>query len=171
MCSVRAFLRFVLFVALSLGAGLTHAALTCAVSGASLNFGTYNDASASTSDVSVPLSISCCRNPPGSNATLTIALGTSTNSTAGNKITTRQMKNNLNTDRMTYQLYTLAFGGTVWGDGVVGGSTFTQAINVTTNCPTRTTVPVGSAVFGRIFAQQAVSAGSYADTVTITVSP
>ena len=99
---MRAFLRFVLFGALSLGAGLTHAALTCAVSGASLNFGTYNDASASTSDVSVPLSISCCRNPPGSNATLTIALGTSTNSTAGNKITTRQMKNNLNIHSFAY---------------------------------------------------------------------
>jgi spore coat protein U-like protein len=168
---VKAFLSLLLFGTLSAGAGFTHAALTCAVSGTSLNFGTYNDASASTSDVSVPLSISCCRNPPGNTATLTIALGTSTNSTAGNKITTRQMKNGVNTDRMTYQLYSGSFGGTVWGDGAIGGTLFSQAINVTTNCPTRTTVPLSSAVFGRIFAQQAVSAGSYADTVTITVNP
>ena len=166
--------RNVLAIAmLGCGCSHAHAALTCSVSGASLGFGNYNDASAANKDVSAALSVRCCRNPPGNNATLVIAMGVSTNSSAANKILTRQMKNGANSDLMTYQLYTDSFGGTVWGDGVTGGSVSSIPITVTTNCPTQTTItsPTGLTVFGRIFPLQPVSAGTYGDTVTITVTP
>ena len=168
---MRAFIKIAIFGVLSGVSGIVHAALSCSVSGISLNFGTYDDSSAATTDVSAAFSVSCCRNPPGSNATLTVTLGPSANSTAGNKILTRQMKNSGNADLMTYQLYSGSFGGTVWGDGVIGGSAWTQAISSNNNCPGGATIAVGSAIFGRIFPQQAVSAGSYGDTVTITITP
>jgi spore coat protein U-like protein len=168
---VRAFINIAVFSVLAGVSGVGYADLTCSVSGVSLNFGTYDDSSAVDTDVSAAFSVSCCRNPPGSNATLTVTIGPSANSTAGNKILTRQMKNSANADLMTYQLYSGSFGATVWGDGVTGGSAWTQAINVNNNCPNLSAIPVGSAIFGRIFPQQAVSAGSYGDTVTITITP
>jgi spore coat protein U-like protein len=151
--------------------GIGHAALSCSVGGVSLSFGTYDDSSVANTDVSTTFSVSCCRNPPGNNATLTVTIGPSANSTAGNPILTRQMKNSANGDVMTYQLYFGSFGGTVWGDGVIGGSAWAEAITNTRNCPSLTAIPVGSAIFGRIFPQQAVSAGNYGDTVTITILP
>ena len=173
MFIVKIFRNVLAIAMIGCGGGQAHAALTCSVAGASLSFGNYNDSSAANTDVSAPLSVRCCRNPPGNNATLVIAMGISTNSTVGNKISTRQMKNSANTDRMSYQLYTDSFGGTVWGDGVIGGSVSSIPITVTTNCPTQTTItaPTGLTVFGRIFPLQPVSAGTYGDTVTITVTP
>jgi spore coat protein U-like protein len=73
---------------------------------------------------------------------------------------------------MSYQLYFTSFGGTVWGDGVVGGSKFAQNVSVSRTCAAGgQAIVAGSAIFGRIFAQQAVSAGNYSDTVTITITP
>lgn len=165
--------RNVLVLAAAFACNAAHAALTCSVAGASLSFGSYIDSSAANTDVSAALSVRCCRNPPGSSATLVIAMGVSTNSSGGNKILTRQMKNGANADLMTYQLYSGSFGGTVWGDGIIGGSVSSIPITVTTNCPTQTAItsPTGLTVFGRIFPLQPVSAGTYGDTVTITVTP
>jgi spore coat protein U-like protein len=82
------------------------------------------------------------------------------------------MKNSVNADLMGYQLYFTSFGGTVWGDGVIGGSPFSQGVSIATRCAVgQQAVAVGSAIFGRIFAQQAVSAGNYADTLTISITP
>ena len=109
--------------------------------------------------------------PPGGNDTLSVALGPSTNSTAANRITTRQMKNSANTDRMNYQLYFGSFGGTIWGNGVGGGSVLTQAISTNNNCPASTVINIGSPIFGRISPQQPVSAGTYGDSLTIDILP
>lgn len=101
--------------------------------------------------------------------TMAIAIGVSANS---GQINTRQMKNLANSDLMSYQLYITSFGGTVWGDGVIGGSKFTQGVSIATRCAVgQQVVVLTSAVFGRIFAQQPVSAGSYGDTLTITITP
>src|SRR3954469_17352069 len=169
--SVKPCIKVWILGVLAMLPGMGHAALSCSVGGVSLNFGTYDDSSAASTDVSATFSVSCCRNPPGSNATLTVTIGPSANSTAGNPILTRQMKNSSNGDVMTYQLYSGSFGGTIWGDGVIGGSAWAQAITTNSNCPFLTLIPVSSAIFGRIFPQQAVSAGTYGDTVTITVLP
>jgi len=152
--------------------GPAEAALQCTLgTGVALNFGTYDDSSLVTRDVSTTLSVSCCRTsvPNPTVGTLSIALGTSAHS---GQINTRQMKNGVNADLLSYQLYFRSFGGTVWGDGVTGGSVFTQSVSVSQNCSaSQAVIPVGSAIFGRIFVQQPVSAGNYGDTVTITVTP
>lgn len=166
---MKPFIRLVIFGVLAGVSSIAHAALVCTLpSSVSLNFGNYDDSSAANTDVSTTFAVSCCRNPPGSAATLTVAMGPSANSGG---INTRQMKNSANADLMSYQLYASSFGGTVWGDGVIGGSTWTQAISVNSNCPGTVPITVGSAIFGRIFAQQAVSAGTYADTLTISITP
>ncbi len=165
---MKPFIRLAILGALLGSPGAAHAALSCSISGVSLNFGVYDDSSPTNTDVSTTFSVNCCRNPPGNDATLIVAMGPSTNS---GSINTRQMKNTANADLMSYQLYFNSFGGTVWGDGVIGGSTWTQAISTNSNCPSTVSFTVGSAIFGRIFPQQPVSAGSYTDTLTITITP
>lgn len=148
------------------------AALQCSIpAGVSLNFGVYDDSSPANADVSTAFSVNCCRTsaPNPTVGTMAITIGISANS---GQINTRQMKNSLTADLMNYQLYSTSYGGAIWGDGVIGGSPFTQSVSVSRNCAAGAeTVAVGSAIFGRIFAQQAVSAGSYADTLTIDITP
>lgn len=169
---MKPYIELMLLGALLGFSGGAHAAVQCTVpSGVALNFGVYDDSSASTKDVSTSFSVNCCRQgaPNPSTATMAIKLGVSANS---GQINTRQMKNSANADLMSYQLYMTSFGGTVWGDGAIGGSAFNQNVSLSTQCAVgQTVITVGSAIFGRIFAQQAVSAGSYADTLTITITP
>jgi spore coat protein U-like protein len=146
-----------LAMALLTNCGAAEAALRCSLgTGVALNFGTYDDSSLTTRDVSTTFSVSCCRTggPNPTVGTLAIAMGASANSS---QINTRQMKNSLNGDLLSYQLYFTSFGGTVWGDGVSGGSVFTQTVSVSRSCNAQNTIPVGSAIFGRIFVLQPVS--------------
>jgi spore coat protein U-like protein len=169
---VKLLTRLFVLGALLAGSGAANAALSCSVpAGVSLNFGTYDDSSAAATNVSASFSVNCCRmgapNPTVGNVTITI--GTSAHS---GQINTRQMKNSANADLMSYQLYFTSYGGTVWGDGVTGGSAFTQNVSVNKTCAAGgQAIVVGSAIFGSVFAQQAVSAGNYADTLTISITP
>jgi len=161
---------FLLALLLGLPGG-AHAALSCTVpSGVSMPFPTYDDSSAATNDFAVPLAVSCCRTgvPNPTVGTITITIGVSANS---NQVNTRQMKNTANADLMSYQLYINSYGGTVWGDVTHGGSAYTQNVSISTRCAPRQAVAVGSNIYGRIFAQQPVSAGNYADTLTISITP
>lgn len=60
--------------------------------------------------------------------------------------------------RLLYNLYLDAPGGTIWGDG-------SPPYSFLTGAQRRTSYPV----YGRLFAGQWVSAGSYLDTITITL--
>jgi len=165
-------IRLLFACALCTGSGAAHAALSCSVpSGVLLGFGTYDDSSAAITNVSTGFSVNCCRTgaPNPTTGAITITIGVSANS---GQINTRQMKNTANADLMNYQLYISSFGGTVWGNGVSGGSAFTQNVSVSNTCAAGgQSIVVGSAIFGSIFAQQAVSAGNYSDTVTISITP
>ena len=111
-----------------------EAAFRCSIaSGVGLNFGNYDDVSPISRDVSATFSVSCCSSsgPRPEAGTISIAFGASTNS---GQINTRQMRNSLNPDLMSYQLYFGSFGGTVWGNGVSGGSVFTQNVSINTRC-------------------------------------
>jgi len=169
---VKPSIKFALLGALGICCGSAHAALSCSVpSGVLLGFGTYDDSSATITNVSTGFSVNCCRTgaPNPTTGTITITIGVSANS---GQISTRQMKNTANSDLMSYQLYISSFGGTIWGDGVNGGTAFTQNVSVSKTCPAGgQSIVVGSAIFGSIFAQQAVSAGNYSDTLTISITP
>ena len=169
---MKPFIRLAFLGALLGFFGAAHAALQCSIpAGVSLTFGVYDDSSPATNDVSTAFSVNCCRTgaPNPTVGTMTITIGVSVYS---GQINTRQMKNSANADLMSYQLYFTSFGGTVWGDGVIGGSSFNQGVSINKTCAAGgNVVAVGSAIFGRIFAQQAVSAGTYADTLTISITP
>lgn len=168
---MKPFIKLALLGALLGYSGASHAVLRCTVpAGVSLNFGVYDDSSPATTDVSTTFSVNCCRttSPNPTVGTIAITIGVSARS---GQINTRQMKNSVNADLMSYQLYFTSFGGTIWGDGVIGGSPFTQNVSIIPRCNTQQAVAAGSAIFGRIFAQQPVSAGSYSDTLTISITP
>jgi spore coat protein U-like protein len=149
---------------------LAAEAMQCSLpSGVSLAFGPYDDSSSASKDNAQSFTMSCCRTGGGTEtATISIAIGKSFYS---NQINTRQMKNSANADLMTYQLYSSSFGGTIWGDGVVGGSVFTQSVTTNANCIHPDVFTIGSPIYGRILPLQPVSQGSYSDTLIITVAP
>lgn len=164
---MKPYIRFALLCVFMSASAPALAVVTCTVSNAALNFGTYNDSSASATQVSTTFTVSCCRNGTGGNTAVTVSANVGLNSATANP---RAMKNGANADLMSYSLSTASFGGAVWGDGVNGGSVFTQNLTVSTRCVNGndTLTPT---IFGQIPALQSVSAGSYTDSVTMTVNP
>ncbi|MCC7461513.1 MAG: spore coat U domain-containing protein [Gammaproteobacteria bacterium] len=130
----------------------------CLVAANPLNFATYTPGSGDL-DVNTSLSVRCTRN-----TAYTVALNAG--STAGGSLSQRLMGNG--TDTLQYNLFTTAARDTVWGDGTASTATIagTGAGLGVPNAVTHT-------VYGRLVdsaANQAVSAGSYADTITVTVT-
>lgn len=157
--------------ALILGAlGSAYAQVQCSVpAGATLSFGTYDDSLALDLDVSVALSVECCRTSGGTQtATVGVGIGPSTHS---GLITTRQLRNAADGTLMNYQLYYGSFGGTVWGDGLSGGSLYNEVVTVNRPCNKPAAIPLTSPIFGRVFQLQPVTPGTYTDSLTITVNP
>ncbi len=124
----------------------------CAVSATNLIFGIYDPTSASPADAASAITVTCT---PGTTYTVGLNAGT----TAGATVTTRQMASGAN--RLGYALYTNVARTTNWGN--------TPGVD-TPAAATALITPAVLPVYGRISAQQAVAAGSYTDTVTITVS-
>jgi spore coat protein U-like protein len=133
-----------------------HAA--CLVSATGLNFGEYDVFSAVPRDTTGTVTVTCDRNPP---TDVTISIGRSGGSGGFNP---RQMRRAGGSDLLGYNLYTTASMSTVWGDGSAGTSTvFLRKVN--RNHPVTTTI------YGRIPPGQNVSVGSYAETLTVTITP
>lgn len=116
-------------------------------------FGTYNVFAATALTVTGSIAVSCTGS---GNAVVTLDKGQHSNSFAS-----RAMQRTGGGDLLTYNLYTDASATTVWGDGT--GGTTTQKL--TGNNPSATLT-----VFGNAGAGQDVPAGSYTDTVVITVN-
>jgi spore coat protein U-like protein len=130
----------------------------CLVSANALNFGTYAP-TAGDVDMNSTLSVRCTRNTP-----FTVALNAG--STTGGTFAQRLMAAGAET--LQYNLYTSAARSTVWGDGTNSTATMpgTGAGLAVANAQTLT-------VYGRLVdsvANQTVPAGSYADTITVTVT-
>jgi len=97
---------------------------------------------------------------PGKPADVTIGIGPSARSGG---ISTRQMQRVSGADRLNYNLFTDPSLTAVWGDGTTGATV--SLLHVTHG----TSVPV--TVYGAIPAGQDVSAGTYSDSVLVTVTP
>lgn len=124
----------------------------CTVSATNLAFGNYDASSGTPNDASSTVTTTC------SNTTgYTVALNAGTGS--GGTVAVRRMTNGANT--LDYSMYTTVGRTTVWGDGTL--STVTQA-------GTGNGAGQALTVFGRIPIGQYVTAGSYTDTVTATVT-
>jgi spore coat protein U-like protein len=147
----------------ALAAGLflligTSADAACRVTTTGLNFGAYDVFSAVPRDTTGTATVACDKNPP---TDVTVSIGPSPGSGGFNP---RQMRRTTGTDRLNYNLYTTASMSTVWGDGSAGTSTvFLKKVNKNK--------PVTTTIYGRVPPGQNVSVGSYADTVTVTITP
>jgi spore coat protein U domain-containing protein, fimbrial subunit CupE1/2/3/6 len=125
---------------------------SCAVSAGTLAFGNYAAATATPNDVSSTISVTCTSGLP-----YTVALdGGTTTATVNARAMTDGASHNL-----TYALYTTSGRTTLFGDGTsstqtIGGTGSGAAQSVT--------------VFGRIPVAQYVTAGSYTDSVGVTVN-
>lgn len=129
-------------------------------------FATYDVFSAVDNDAQGSITVICNIGAAPPNPPVDITITISTSPTSGS-INPRQMRDPVSGDRLNYNLFTNAARTIVWSDNPASPNTVFLN-NMRRNSPARTTQ-----VYGRIFAGQDVSAGSYSDgaaglTVTIT---
>jgi spore coat protein U-like protein len=137
-------------VATALIAGGARAAPTCkGLSTSPVAFGSYNPVSATPTDSVGTISYFC---PGALSPVISISAG------GAGSFSPRGM---VGADVLGYNLYTDAARTVVWGDGTSG--TVTAPGVVSTN-------PATANIYGRIFPLQNVSAGSYSDTLIVTIN-
>jgi spore coat protein U-like protein len=148
-----------LFLSACLGAASSDdARATCTISTMSVNFGLYNPLTPTANVATGTVSMSCTV-LLGLFETWTIALSTGNS----NNFTTRKMLNG--TSPLSYNLYTSAAYSNVWGDG--SGSTTLVSGSALLSIGT-TVYPY--TVYGRIPAGQDSAAGTFMDTIVVTLN-
>lgn len=130
---------------------------SCSVATNNLAFGSYTPTASSPRDANATVTVTCTSVLEifGS-ADIAISAGTSTNQTS------RQMANG--TRRLNYNVYRDAARTQVWGNGSGGTGTVTVPLNGIILFSSSATA------YGRIPAGQWVGAGSYSDSLIVTVT-
>ena len=135
---------------------VTHATVvSCSVSATPVAFGTYTPVQPSALTSSGTISVSC--NVANGRNPVTIALSTG----SGGSFSPRSMASGLNT--LSYNLYLDAAYSQIWGDGTGGSLTDNDTVN-----PGHPNI--SATVYGQIPPLLDPAAGSYSDTITVTVS-
>ena len=129
----------------------------CDVTATNINFGTYNVFNAIPLVTTGTITVTCSLLPLLTN--VNISIGPSTNSGGFNP---RQVKHSSKPDRLNYNLFINSLMTTIWGDGTNGTDTVTCRVIVGQPCI--------QTVYAQVPALQDVSAGSYSDTVVITIT-
>ncbi|MGE5469559.1 MAG: spore coat U domain-containing protein [Bacteroidota bacterium] len=124
---------------------------SCAVFANDLQFSTYDPQAVNGNDASSTVTISCTEGSPYS-------IGLDAGIGPGAAISARRMSSNANT--LDYSLFRDAPRTLNWGN----------TVNVDTLNGRGTGSPVDHMIFGRIWARQAVKAGLYLDTITVSVT-
>jgi spore coat protein U-like protein len=122
-------------------------AVNCTLGVQSVIFGSYDTLSAQSTDSAGSISVSC-----DSSDSFTIAL-----SSGHGTMLARQMQSGAYS--MTYNLYTDSLRSIIWGDGT-GGTTLVSTSGTNATYP----------VYGRIPAAQNLPAGSYNDSIAVTLT-
>ncbi|WP_394777378.1 spore coat U domain-containing protein [Undibacterium sp.] len=130
----------------------------CGASATGVAFGSYNPLSPVDTDSNGTITFGCIAAGVGT-FTYTISIGASNGTVAG-----RQLKSGANL--ISYNLYQDMNRTQIWGDGTSGTSVFPANVAVAVVGLFSNTYTV----FGRIPALQNKPSGSYADTVTVTVT-
>lgn len=129
----------------------------CQVSATNLAFGDINSIAGVDANATSTVTVTCSLG-----TTYAIALDAGLNESTSGDVTTRRMKNTADATKfLSYQLYSVA-GTTVWGD--------TAGTNDVTGLGTG--LGVAATVFGTVPTGQedTAPAGSYSDTVSVTVT-
>ena len=144
------------FVLVSTGAR----AESCTISTSAVAFGTYDPLSPAPLDTTSTIQVTCTSNTPPK-VTYDVKLDTG----QSGSYNPRAMAGG--PSQLNYNLYTNSSRTNIWGDGT-GGTNFISAnYNLT---PPGSTQTDSYTAYGRIFAGQTVSVGSYLDTITATVT-
>ena len=126
---------------------------SCTISVTSVAFGSYNVFTTTPEDSTGTITYRC--NSAAANISIALSDGSSSTSSP------RTMRKG--TEVLNYNLYQNAARTNIWGDGTGGTLIYTQG-----NPPNNQNVSV--TVYGRIPAQQDVSAGNYTDTVSAVIN-
>lgn len=151
-----------LVLVLAMGVCVTAApggawAMSCSVGATAVNFGTYNPLSGTPDDATGTVTVTC-DTLVGLFASWTVAL-----STGNGSYSPRLLKSGASS--LSYNLYTTVAHTNVWGDGS----------GTTTLVSDHATLIIGAnvthyTVYGHIPAGQDAAAGSYTDTIVVTVN-
>lgn len=142
---------------------LTYAACSglgcsCSVATTAVTFGNYNPISATATTANGNVAVTC--------SALVIFTASYVISMAkGNSTTYTPRFMNLSGVHLNYNLYTTAGFASIWGDGTGGTITVSDSYTAVGLSETRNYTP-----FGQIPALQVVGAGTYTDTVLVTVT-
>lgn len=128
----------------------------CSVGASGLSFGAYDVSDRFPRDSLLLLTVSCQEKQARD---LSISIGPSANSGG---IQNRQLKWTGGNDFLSYNLFSDPSHTQVWGDG-------TSAAPVVVNGVSQTNSPQQLVVYGRIPPGQDLSAGSYGDSITVTL--
>ena len=126
-------------------------AADCSITTTGVNFGPYDVFDTSPVDSTGSVRYQCSGNTPS----FTIAIGSGSSPI----FTTRTLRNGSET--LNYNLYLDAARTSIWGEGTSGTALFTVA--------NPTGKAVSLTIFGRIPAGQDVAAGSYTDSIVVTI--
>lgn len=131
-------------------------AATCSVATTPVSFGTYNVFSASATTSSGTIIVKC-NNQPNHQMQVVASISTGSSGT----FSQRQMKKTSGSEQLNYNLYSDASRSIIWGDGSGGSSTVIARVSRQNS--------LTAYVYGTIPARQNLSAGSYSDTLIVTV--
>jgi spore coat protein U-like protein len=144
-------------LALALLVGILHAseasAQSCTISATSVNFGNYNVFNSSNLDSTGRITYRC----NAAAANITIALSKGASSTFNPRLMSK------GAEVLGYNLFRNAARTNIWGDGTSGTAVYFRA-----NPPNNSNVNL--TVYGRVWAGQDVSAGTFSDTVTAVIN-
>jgi spore coat protein U-like protein len=132
---------------------------TCTVSAGGVAFGVYDPLAVAPLDSTGTVQVTCTSSPPP-RVTYEVQLD------AGQAGSFAPRAMTSGADQLTYNLYIDAARGAVWGDGTGGTAVVTADYNLTPPGSTQTDTYT---VYGRAPAGQVVTAGSYLDTITVTL--
>jgi spore coat protein U-like protein len=144
-----------LLLSLAVGLGLATPAAACTISSAGVAFGAYNPRATGADNSSGTITVVCA-------STVTAPVVQLSTGQSGTYSARRMTSGGWN---LNYNLFTNSARTTIWGNGT-GGSVSQTLSGGTVSGGQRTFTRT---VFGRIPALQNVGAGSYGDTITLTV--
>lgn len=125
----------------------------CVVAAVPLAFGNYDPTSATDTDATSAITVTCTLGTP-------FQVGLNAGTAAGATVTTRQMTGAVNSDLLDYSLFSDSGRTTNWGNTLDTDTVSVASAGVTDVLT----------VYGRITAEQNVSADAYTDTITVTVT-
>jgi spore coat protein U-like protein len=155
--------RTILLLALCLAPLAAPAATVCRlVSGGSLGFGPYDFFAMAPNDSLVNITVSCTRDAGPQHMTLVMGVDQGMN---GTSVTARRLLHTGGSgDTLGYGLYRDVGRTSVWGT-----TENVNTVSTIVSVPNNGTATAMFTIFGRLPAGQDVSAGTYSDTVGVTL--